>query len=88
VLFFNFTFLCIFLVRGNLVSKHEQLLILMGIEASTLLHRIPYAHRKHVRLRVGYAELFKHYKIVSSLETEQNLSISNPCLAYKDIWTV
>jgi hypothetical protein len=33
---FQFYFLCIFLVRVDLVSKHEQLLILAGIEASTL----------------------------------------------------
>jgi hypothetical protein len=34
---FQFYFLCIFLVGGNLVSKCEQLLILTGIDASTLL---------------------------------------------------
>jgi hypothetical protein len=33
---FQFYFLCIFLVRGDLVSKHEQLLILTGIGVSTL----------------------------------------------------
>jgi hypothetical protein len=31
----NFTF-CLFLVGGNRVSKYEQLLILTGIDASTL----------------------------------------------------
>jgi hypothetical protein len=36
---FQFYFLCIFLVRGDLVSKHEQLLILMGIGVSTLIMR-------------------------------------------------
>jgi hypothetical protein len=35
---FQFYFLCIFLVRGNLVSKYEQLLILTGIDASTLVN--------------------------------------------------
>jgi hypothetical protein len=34
---FQFYFLCIFLVRGNLVSKYEQLLILTGIDASALV---------------------------------------------------
>jgi hypothetical protein len=34
---FKFYFLCIFLVIGDLVSKHEQLLILTGIDASTLI---------------------------------------------------
>jgi hypothetical protein len=34
---FQFYFLCIFLVGRNLVSKYEQLLILTGIDASTLL---------------------------------------------------
>jgi hypothetical protein len=33
---FQFYLICIFLIRGDLVSKHEQLLILMGIDASTL----------------------------------------------------
>jgi hypothetical protein len=33
---FQFYFLYIFLVGGNLVSKYEQLLILIGIDASTL----------------------------------------------------
>ena len=33
---FQFFFLCIFLIGGNLVSKYEQLLILRGINASTL----------------------------------------------------
>jgi hypothetical protein len=33
----QFYFICIFLVRGDLVSKHEQLLILTGIDASTLI---------------------------------------------------
>jgi hypothetical protein len=34
---FQFYFLCIFLVRGDLVSKHEQLLILTGIGVSALV---------------------------------------------------
>jgi hypothetical protein len=34
---FQFYFLCIFLVRGDPVSKHEQLLILTGIVAGANL---------------------------------------------------
>jgi hypothetical protein len=33
---FQFYFICVFLVRGDLVSKNEQLLILTGIDAFTL----------------------------------------------------
>jgi hypothetical protein len=33
---FLFDFLCIFLIRENLVSKYEKLLILMDIYGSTL----------------------------------------------------
>jgi hypothetical protein len=34
--FFQFYFLCKILVGGNLVSKYEQFLILIGIDTSTL----------------------------------------------------
>jgi hypothetical protein len=34
---FQFYFMCVFLIIGDLVSKYEQLLILTSIDASTLL---------------------------------------------------
>jgi hypothetical protein len=37
---FQFHFICIFLVRGDPISKHEQLLTLTSVDASTLVVEI------------------------------------------------
>jgi hypothetical protein len=49
---FQFYFLSTFLVGGNLVSKYEQLLILTGIDASTL----PVCKGNNGRQEMGYGK--------------------------------